>query len=159
MKLLVVTDLGETAAAFLHSARTWATRFADWVWIVHVEDPEPAFVGYDAGPQGVRDSVAHDIRAHHRRLEIEAERWRGSGLDTTALVIQGPVLETILDEAARVQADVIVMGAPTHGRWHDLLLGDVANSLIRLATCPVLVIPHVSIPETGEPQPDAGESD
>jgi len=141
MKLLVVTDLEETSAAFLATAREWAARFADWVWLVHVEDPDPAFVGYEAGPQEVRDAVARGIREHHRRIEAEADLWRETGLDTTALVIQGPVVETILKEAHKVGADAIVMGAPSHSRWHDLLLGNVADSLIRKATCPVLVIP------------------
>lgn len=141
MKLLVVTDLEESSAAFLDLARQWAARFADWVWIIHVEDPDPAFVGYEAGPQEVRDAVAHGIREHHRRIEAEADRWRETGLDTTALVIQGPVVEMILKEAEKVEADAIVMGAPSHSRWHDLLLGNVADSLIRKAPCPVLVIP------------------
>ncbi|MCB1064220.1 MAG: universal stress protein [Verrucomicrobiae bacterium] len=141
MKLLIVTDLEENAEAFLSEAREWAKKFADWVWIVHVEDPDPAFIGFDAGPQEVRDAVAKEIRSHHRRLEEEADRWREHGLDTVALTIQGPIIETILEEAAKVEADAIVMGAPSHSRWHDLLLGNVADSLIRQATCPVLVIP------------------
>ena len=144
MKLLVVTDLEESSQSFLNRAREWATRFADWVWIVHVEDPDPAFVGYEAGPQEVRDAVARGIREHHQRLEEESERWREAGLDTTALVIQGTPVDQILAEAARVEADVIVMGAPSHGRWHDLLLGNVADSLIRRAHCPVLVIPQAT---------------
>lgn len=141
MKLLVLTDLGAHSDTFFTDARAWAARFADWVWIVHVEDPDPAFVGFDAGPQEVRDAIARDIRDHHRRLEDEADAWREHGIDTTSLVIQGPVVETILAEAAKIEADAIVMGAPTHGRWHDLLLGNVADSLIRKAPCPVLVIP------------------
>ncbi len=144
MKLLVVTDLKESADAFLDEARRWAARFAEWVWIVHVEDPDPAFVGYGAGPQEVRDSVAREIRGHHRRLEEEAERWRSIGLDTVALTLQGPIVETILREAAAIEADAIVMGSPTHGRWHDLLLGNVADSLIRKARCPVLLIPETA---------------
>jgi len=142
MKLLVVTDLeGEEADHFLEEARVWAGRFADWVWIVHVEDPDPAFVGYEAGPTEVRNAVAREIRDHHQRLEEESDRWREFGLDAVALTIQGPVVETILREAKKVEADAIVMGAPSHGRWHDLLFGNVADSLIRQAPCPVLVIP------------------
>ncbi len=141
MKLLVVTDLDEGCDDFLAEARGWALRFADWVWIVHVEPPDPAFVGYDAGPRVVRDAVAGEIRSHHERLEEESERWREAGIDAVALTIRGPVVETILKEATKVEADAIVMGAPSHGRWHDLLLGNVADSLIRRAGCPVLVIP------------------
>lgn len=153
MKLLVITDLQENADAFLAEAREWAVRLADEAWIVHVEDPDPAFVGYDAGPQEVRDSVANEIRRHHDRLEEEADRWGELGLETVALTIQGPVVDTLLEEAARLGVDAIVMGAPTHGRWHDLLLGNVADSLIRKARCPVLVIPAT---ENAPPTPLEG---
>ena len=146
MKLLVVTNLDANAEAFLDQARTWASRFADWVWIVHVEDPDPAFVGYEAGPQEVRDAVAEEIHEHRQRLEDLADRWRETGLDTVALTIQGPVVDTILQQAGKVEADAIVMAAPGHGRWHDLILGNVADSLIRRAECPVLVIPTGSRP-------------
>ena len=142
MKLLVVTDLEAASAEFLAQARTWAARFADWVWIVHVEDPDPAFVGYEAGPQEVRDAVAKEIHDDHAWLEEEAERWRETGLDTVALTIRGPIVEKILEEAAKVEADAIVMGAPSHSRWHDLLLGNVTDSLLRKTTCPVLVVPR-----------------
>lgn len=141
MKLLVITDLEESAGDFLATAREWAARFADWVWIVHVEGPDPVFVGYDAGPQEVRDAVAHEIRDHKKQLEDEADLWREMGLDTMALTIQGPVVETVLAEAEKVEADAIVMAAPSHSRLHDLLLGNLADSLIRKAKCPVLVIP------------------
>lgn len=141
MKLLVVTDLGDHSESFFAAARSWSARFADHVWIVHVEDPDPAFIGFEVGPQEVRDAVARDLRDHHRRLQDEADAWREQGIETSSLLIQGPVVEKILAEAAKIGADVIVMGAPTHGRWHDLLLGDVADSLIRKAPCPVLVIP------------------
>lgn len=141
MKLLVVTDLEESSAAFFDSALQWAVRFADRVWIVHVEDPDPDFVGFETGPREVRDSIAQGIREHHRRLGAEADRWCESGLDTKSLVIQGPTVETILKEAAKIEADAIAMGAPTHGRLHALLLGNVADSLIRRSPCPVLVIP------------------
>lgn len=142
MKLLVVIDFEASKGGFLAAARHWATRFAGSVWLVHVEDPDPAFVGYEAGPQETRDAVARDIREHRRLLEAAADDWREAGIETVALVLQGSVVETILAEAAKVGADAIVMGAPTHGRWHDLLLGNEADSLIRKSTCPVLVIPH-----------------
>lgn len=141
MKLLVVTDLEESHEIFFSQARNWAARFADQIWLVHVEDPDPAFIGYGTGPQEVRDTVAEEIREHHRRLEEESNRWREQGLDVTALVVQGPIVETILEQAAKVGADAIMMGAPSHSRWHDLLLGNIADSLIRRARIPVLVIP------------------
>lgn len=141
MKLLVVTDLEESSEAFHAEARKWAAKFAKSVWLVHVEDPDPSFIGYEAGPQEVRDAVAGEIRDHHRRLEEESDRWREHDMEAKVMVIQGPTVETILEQADKLEADAIVMGAPSHSRLHDLLLGNIADSLIRRAKCPVLVIP------------------
>ena len=57
-----------------------------------------------------------------------------------AEVATGPAAETIVHIAQERAADLIVMG--THGRTglHHLLLGSVAEKVVRLATCPVLTV-------------------
>ena len=47
----------------------WRRPSAASVILVHVEEPEPQFVGYDPGPLSVRVAVAGDIQANLRRLE------------------------------------------------------------------------------------------
>ena len=56
------------------------------------------------------------------------------------LVEQGNAADTILSVAARMRADVIVMG--THGRrgYDRMMLGSVAERVMRNAPCPVLVV-------------------
>jgi nucleotide-binding universal stress UspA family protein len=58
-------------------------------------------------------------------------------------ILKGPVVEAILDFADAEQIDVIVMG--THGRrgLTALVMGSVAEAIVRRAKCPVLVVKDV----------------
>lgn len=156
MKLLVVVDflpaaargkseavvqLSPGSAEVLAEGAKWAGRLSAGLWVLHVAEPDPEFVGYEPGPQTVRDTVAQKFREEHRRLQEEAARLREEGVDATAILAQGPTVETILAEAARLGAAAIVMGAHTHGRVHELLLGSVSKGVLRKSARPVLVVP------------------
>ena len=69
------------------------------------------------------------------RKEAEA-----TGVKVTATTVLGPAFHSILDEAAKGKFDLIVMG--THGRTgvKHVLLGSVAEKVVRLARCPVLTV-------------------
>jgi nucleotide-binding universal stress UspA family protein len=109
--------------------------------LLHVAAPDPGFVGYEVGPQHVRDQRARELRGEHRRLEELGEALRARGLRARALLIQGPTVEKILAEAERRSADLIVVGAHRRGRVSKALLGSVSEALLRRAACPVAILP------------------
>jgi hypothetical protein len=95
--------------------------------------------------------------------EIEPE-WDAflSGLplekvDWTKYTEEGPARTAIVQQAERVQANIIVMG--THGRsgLPHLLLGSVAEKVVRTAPCPVMTIRpdafQFNMPVTAEARP------
>jgi len=61
-------------------------------------------------------------------------------LTVTGEVLAGPAREMILDEAARWQADLIVMGSHGYGAWQRLLLGSVSQAIVSRADCSVEVV-------------------
>jgi nucleotide-binding universal stress UspA family protein len=61
-------------------------------------------------------------------------------LTVTGEVLAGPAREMILDEAARWQADLIVMGSHGYGAWQRLLLGSVSQAVVSRADCSVEVV-------------------
>lgn len=141
MKLLAALDLAETTPAVLREARAWATRLHASLWLVHVAEPDPDFIGYEPGPDTVRDAVASKFHREHRQIEAAAQELRDAGLNATALLLQGPTADTILREADRLGADAIFMGTRGYGAIHDLLLGSVSRQVIHQATRPVLLVP------------------
>lgn len=141
MRMLVALDFADVTETILKVAGRTAKTTESAVYLLHVAEPEPTFVGYKAGPDVVRDQVAHEFREQHRTLQGHAERMRAGGLDATALLVQGPTAQMILDEAERLHIDLIVMG--THGRTAvmDILVGSVSHAVLRHTTIPVLLVP------------------
>jgi nucleotide-binding universal stress UspA family protein len=143
MKNIVVPiDFSPITDSVLDIAKTLAKCFSARLWLIHVASPDPDFVGYDAGPQSVRDQVADHLREEHRDLQSKAADLREAGIDATALLIQGPTADTILAEAKVHHADLIIMGSHGHGAMHRVLMGSVSEGVLRKAPCPVTIIPH-----------------
>ena len=111
------------------------------LWLLHVAEPDPSFVGYEAGPSAVRDQVAAEYREERQRLQGYADRLRRSGCDASGLVVQGAIAETILAEADALDVQLIVMGSHGYGTIAELIVGGVGKVVLKKAACPVLVIP------------------
>jgi nucleotide-binding universal stress UspA family protein len=93
---------------------------------------------------GVRDGVFESLRAHVQ-VEWDAFMLRSPDARTPARVmshvrIDAPALG-LVEVAAEVTADLIVLGAYGHHGETRLMLGSVAESTMRHAACPVLIVP------------------
>jgi nucleotide-binding universal stress UspA family protein len=82
--------------------------------------------------------------------EMQAARARAqaAGLEVDAEVRGGSAAHEIL-EAARHGMDLIVIGTHGRGGIEHLLLGSVAEKVLRKAQCPVMVVPGAAHPEQG----------
>jgi nucleotide-binding universal stress UspA family protein len=142
MKIIAALDFSETSGRVLSAVKTYAARLNDAeVFLIHVEPPEPAFIGYDPGPQSVRDQVAEDFRNEHIRLRKSAEKLKKDGVNATPLLLQGPISQTILDEAGRLGADLIITGSHGHSLLHNVLVGSTSEGILKKSKIPVLVVP------------------
>ena len=148
MRILVPTDFSPASDAALGCARRLATRFGASFHLLHVlEDPS---VG---GAFGSEFYLADSPDMHTARLNDARERLAHrvmpddrSQVHATPEVIFGKSAQTIVDYAADGDVDLIVMG--THGRsgMAHLLMGSVAESVIRTAPCPVLTVRDLAEP-------------
>jgi len=141
MNILVAVDLSPASEKVVAAAGRVAKLTGAKVYILHTAEPEPDFVGYDAGPEVVRTQVANEYRREHRDVQALADRLRSDGLDATALLIQGPTVETALREADNLDAELIVVGTHGHGAVYDVLIGSYSAGIIRKSKRPVLVVP------------------
>jgi nucleotide-binding universal stress UspA family protein len=141
MNILVSVDFSEATPRILQAAASLTRALSGKLWLLHVGEPEPDFVGYEAGPDVVRDQVAREFRDEHRKLQEYADSMRAEGLPVTALMIQGPVVDTVIAEAERLEADMLVVGSHGYGAVYDLLVGSVSRGILKHAEIPVLVVP------------------
>ena len=140
MSLLVAVDFSAVADDQLEIVGRLARPNRD-IYLLHVAEPDPSFVGYEAGPDEVRHDVAVEFKREHDELHALADRLREQGHEVTALMIQGPTVKTILEQAEKLEAEVIVVGSHGRGKLFDVVVGSVSAGVIRKAKVPVLVVP------------------
>jgi nucleotide-binding universal stress UspA family protein len=140
VSLLVAVDFSAVAEDQLEIVGRLARPNRD-IYLLHVAEPDPSFVGYEAGPDEVRHDVAVEFKREHEQLHALADRLREDGHTVNALMIQGPTIQTILEQAEKREAEVIVVGSHGRGKLFDVVVGSVSAGVIRKAKVPVLVVP------------------
>jgi nucleotide-binding universal stress UspA family protein len=141
MTVLVAVDFSAVTDQTLATVQRCCPLAGLRVVVLHVAEPDPAFVGWDAGPDVVRDQVASELRREKHQVEQLAAGLRAVGIEATGLAVQGSIVATILSEADRVSADLIAIGSHGHGAAYDLTVGSISAGVIRASTRPVLVTP------------------
>ena len=140
--LLVPTDFSPHAGAALRHALALAEAFNATVRLLHVVN-DPRAGGYGLGDAYVqvdqwRSAAEAEARA---RLEELADASDGPTVRTDVVErAQLDVADAIAEYTERFPIDLVVMG--THGREGvgRLVLGSVANALIRRSACPVMTV-------------------
>ncbi len=95
--------------------------------------------GYEALREHFEAMAAEVVQDALEVLHAPAEE---GGAETLTDVRRGPPAEAILAAASTHNADLIVMGGRSHrAQASELLLGSVANLVLRASLCPVLVVP------------------
>jgi|CXWL01.1.fsa_nt_gi nucleotide-binding universal stress UspA family protein len=140
-RILVPTDFSEPSDAALDYGMAIAIRFGASLHLIHVVDD--SLVTAMAGIEGYvpeAPSVEDMTKDAETRLASVLSTSDRSRFPTTASVVHGPPSRTIADTALDMRADLIVMG--THGRTGltHVLLGSVAERVVRSAPCPVLTV-------------------
>ena len=142
--IVVAIDFSQITPEIMTQAETLAQAFKSKLWLIHITEPEPDFVGFKTGPQPKRDHWAEQFRKEHKQIQDLAEELRQKGLDTVALLTQGSTVETILAEAKKLAADLIIVGSHGRSGLEKFFMGSVSEGILKDALCPVLVIPASS---------------
>lgn len=141
MKLLVAIDFSEITKLILESVEQIALKTAAKVWLIHVAQPDPDFIGYDVGPDSERKFMATKFRDQHIKIQEYSAELKNKGIDITPLLVQGPTVETIIDEAEKLKVDMIVAGSHGHGTMFHILVGSISQGLLKNSQIPLLIIP------------------
>ena len=130
-------------------ARRLATRLGAGVVFVHVvqslarslaaTDLSAAVYG-DMFPAAFLEIDADLLKSARQRMQELVERYRADLAEVAGEVLEGDPADRIVAFAADHQADLIVMG--THGARgiEKILLGSVAERVLKRAACPVLIV-------------------
>ncbi|HEY7423523.1 MAG TPA: universal stress protein [Gemmataceae bacterium] len=136
--ILHPTDFSEHSEAAFRMAYALAWDYKARLVLLHVTPLPMVIYGGGAVPPDPWPSI-EEAQAKLRELESQAR-----GVRVESQVMEGDPVDMILRAAEETHSDAIVMG--THGRTalSRLLLGSVAESVIRKAPCPVLTAKPVA---------------
>ncbi|MEZ5007968.1 MAG: universal stress protein [Chitinophagales bacterium] len=138
--ILVTIGFNENDHLLIDQAHKLAQAFQSKVWLIHIAAPEPDFAGY-AGPPSVRDMRAEELREEHRAIQDLANQLTAKNIDAEGLLVQGATIETIMEEAKKLQIDLIIAGHEEHNFFYKAFRGSVSVSIINTSKIPVLIVP------------------
>lgn len=135
---LVPTDFSEDAEQALAYAIALGQQLQARLTLLHVIHDLPIGAGDMAAalPYEYMQEIETGVQ---QSMEGLLDRVRDAGLEGDVAIVHGVPFQAIVDAAQDRQVDLIIMG--THGRTGlpHVLLGSVAEKVVRLASCPVLV--------------------
>jgi universal stress protein A len=138
-RILVPTDFNQQSEQALSYARSLAHQFGASLHLLHVVNRPLLAEGLAAETlmsegSAIGSDMVEDAKRRLHTLAPEA---------ASAEVVFGYAARSIVDYASRLGVDLIVMGS--HGRTGvaHLLLGSVAEAIVRTAPCPVLTVRHL----------------
>ena len=156
-RILVPTDFSACSDAALGCAKRLAAKLGGSVRMLHVI--ENSAIGTSFGselfvpePPGMVAERIRDARIQLSRRILADSRSR---VTVTADVIQGPVSAIIPAYAGDAGLDLIVMGTRGRGGFARVLMGSIAESVIRTAPCPVLTVKSPNAHEVRTTNADA----
>jgi len=129
-RILCPVNFSDVARDSLRAAASLAERFGAQLTVVHVLEP------FEVTPAAVN--------------EESLRRWIGPELEGICtyreLTVRGDAAERVLDCADDLGADLVVLGAQHNFFRDSTVAGTTTERVIRLASCPVLVVPRAAVP-------------
>jgi nucleotide-binding universal stress UspA family protein len=151
--VLVATDFSDTSASALNYGREFARTFGATLHVLHVVENALMWAGPEASGIDFMQLQA-DLEAEARKTleKIVAAEDRAQLKAVTAVRTGNSPAFEIAGYAKAEGIDIILVGTHGRGMIGHLLMGNVAEKLVRIAPCPVLTVHH---PEHEFIHPDA----
>ncbi len=153
-KILVATDFGEASETALAYGRALSGAFGATLHLLHVTHDVYALATNGSEFTSITPTVLEDIeRAGREQTQALLTDEDRKSLNAVAVTVTHfKPAAAIVEYAQTNKVDLIVLGTHGRGALSRLLLGSVAERVVRTAPCPVLTVRH---PEHEFVLPDA----
>lgn len=140
--ILAAIDFSDLSKNIIDYAIEQARAQEASIYLMHVQNPVPAFIGSEIEPQLVTEQVQEEARRIGADLAAINEYISKSGVPNETEILQGPVAETIILKAEEKKCSMIILGVHAHGIMYRAFIGSISAAVIKHACCPVLVVPQ-----------------
>jgi nucleotide-binding universal stress UspA family protein len=148
-KILVPIDFSEYTDDIIKYATEIAQKFGSSIYLIHVIPNMDYFTPYESFmaaenivtvQKGIEGEVAKDLEEVGRKI---------TGIKTTNIIRTGVAFVEIIDYVRSEGIDLVIMGTHGRGGLEHILIGSVAEKVVRKSPCPVLTIrpaKHFTLP-------------
>jgi nucleotide-binding universal stress UspA family protein len=134
--IVVATDLSGRSEAALEYARKLATAYGARIVLAHGIDPIE-YAQVDTVPGGVLAGLTEQARSALDKLSGDLLQ---EGIHSHSEIRQGAVAQMLLDVVRQYDAGLIVIGTKGMEGAGPVIVGAIAEELVRLSPCPVLAV-------------------
>ncbi len=145
-QILCPVDLSPASNAVLSWARLIAEAFGSRVEVLHADWSEPPRYFTEGQLSALDAEAVLRRKTLERDLQDLAQNVLGSGISFTVSVVEGHAVDVILEQLKKNPPDLVVMGSHGHSGVARLLMGSVAENVVREAQCPTLIVRGPEIP-------------
>lgn len=144
--IVAATDFSTFSERAVQRAAHIARQHDAELHLVHVVRPLDLYPSLTLAPEAISpiEIIQHDQvlqEAEHTRLDdLASGLARQFGIRVRAVTLLGRTHSKIAAHAQEARADLLVAGSRGENTLMDLFLGSTASRLLRLASCPVLIV-------------------
>lgn len=149
-KVLIALDYNPTAQKVAETGFSLAKSLNAEVTLLHViadpvfystaaYSPIMGFEGYMAMRPAILENVEGLKEASHRYLEKTKHHLGDENIQI--LVKEGDFASTILETAKELEADFIILGSHSQKWLENILIGSVAEKVLRQTSIPLFIVP------------------
>lgn len=141
MKILLAIDESQSSEQAVGEVEERFAKSDVSIRVLHVVakfvPPAAALWDADGSPEAARAEVVDRFRVV---VERAVERLKACGLAAEGIVKDGNPGKVIVREAKEWNADLIVIGAASHGKLHSIVTGNIPQYVLNHAPCSVEIV-------------------
>ncbi|MBL9212423.1 MAG: universal stress protein [Opitutaceae bacterium] len=139
--VLAPIDFSDSSRRVIDEAIHLARSIGGRLVLLHIVGPTSAFPS-EFDSTGARAAYLAEAEKHARdELSALQRSLRDEGVTAHVVHLIAQPGPGILEQADRLEADYIVMGSHGHGAFYELIVGGTASRVLKLAKCPVVIVP------------------
>ena len=139
--IAVGIDFTDVKDAVIQAAADMAKALGATLHVVHVSSPEPALVGYSGYAYPGPDEREEELSGEKEKLREIVDDLKAKGIDALGYMKSDETVRGLIEFAEHRNASLIILGTHNRSVIGRVILGSVAEGVIRKSRIPTLVVP------------------
>ncbi|QBY03736.1 universal stress protein [Thalassotalea sp. HSM 43] len=140
MTILIAIDFSEVSNSVINALPD-LVQIEDEIHILHVGEPNPEFVGFDVGPTSVKEQLDDEFEKQTLKLNQLTLTLVKQGYSVKTIHVTGVIVDEIVEYSQKIKAKMIILGRHGHSAIYNILVGSVAEAVLKRSAIPVLLVP------------------